>query len=179
MSLTIATLIPGLLLLALGGALASGRSTVSAGLKSLPRSNSAAFLFFGAGALWFLWRVWHLSPADFGEYRTLLTIAFAAIAALAFKYVPDFLAVRGLAILMLLGATPLLDAAYMEYSHPQRLFMVSLVYLGIALALYLGASPYRLRDFFGWLFQRPSRARSLGFGLLGYGALLTVVAFTY
>ncbi len=177
MSITLAILLPGLFLLALGAALASGRSTVSAGLKSLPRSPSAALLFFGAGSLWFLWHVWHLSPADFGEYRTILTIAFAAIAALSFKYVPDFLAVRGLAILMLLTAAVLLDATYMVYG--RVLFMKAIVYVGIALALYLGASPYRLRDFFGWLFQRPGRARGLGFGLAAYGALLAVIAFTY
>jgi hypothetical protein len=179
MSLTVATLIPGLLLLLLGAALASGHSTVTAVLKALPRSPSAAVVFFGAGALCFLYRVWHLSPADFGEYRTLLTIGFAAVALLAFKYVPDFLAVRGLAILMLLGAMPLLDAAYMEYDHPQRLLMVTAVYLGIALAIYLGASPFRLRDFFGWLFQRPGRGRILGGVLAGYGGLLAIVAFTY
>jgi hypothetical protein len=179
MSLTVATLIPALFLLALGVALAFGRTTVKAGLTALPRSPSAALLFFGAGSLWFLYRVWHLSPADMGDYRTPLTIAFAVIAGLSFKYVPDFLAVRGLAVLMLLVAQPLLAAAYMEYEQPQRLFMVTLVYIGIALALYLGAVPYRLRDFLGWLFQQPGRARALGWGLLGYGALLTVVAFTY
>lgn len=172
----LATLLPGLFLLALGAALASGHSLVSASLKKLPRSQSAALVFFGAGSLWFLWHVWHLSPADFGEYRTILTLAFAAIAGLSFKYVPDFLAVRGLAILMLLTASVLLEATYMIYG--RVLFMKAAVYVGIALALYLGASPYRLRDFFGWLFLRPGRARGLGFGLLGYGALLTVIAFT-
>lgn len=177
MSLTLATLIPGLFLLVLGAALASGRSTVSASLKNLPRSATAAYVFFGGGALWFLWHVWHLSPADFGEYRALLTIAFALIAGLSFKYVPDFLAVRGLAILMLLTASVLLDATYMVYG--RVLFMKAAVYVGIALALYLGASPYRLRDFFGWLFQQPGRAKGLGLGLAAYGVLLTVIAFTY
>lgn len=179
MNLLLATLIPGLLLLALGAALVSGHSTVTAMLKAFPRSPAATYLFFGAGSIWFLTRVWDLSPADFGEYRTLLTVVFAVIALLSFKYVPDFLAVRGLAIILLVGAMPLLDAAYMEYEHPQRLFMVTLVYLGIALGIYLGAAPYRLRDFFGWLFQRPGRSRTLGAGLLGYGVLLTIVAFTY
>jgi hypothetical protein len=179
MTLTVATLIPGLLLLALGAALASGHSTVVAALKSLPRSPAAAVVFFGTGALGFLHQVWHLSPADFGEYRTPLTLGFAVVALLAFKYVPDFLAVRGLAVLMLLGAMPLLDAAYMEFGHPQRLLMVSVVYLGIAVAIYLGASPFRLRDFFEWLFQRPMRGRILGGLLAGYGGLLAIVAFTY
>jgi len=179
MSLTVATLIPALLLLALGAALASGHSTVTAGLKAFPRSSSAAVVFFGAGAIWFLREVWHLSPADFGEYRTFLAIGFAAVALLSFKYVPDFLAVRGLAVLVLMGAMPLLGAAYMEYEQPQRLFMVSVVYVAIALAIYLGASPFRMRDFLEWLFQRPARGRVLGGILAGYGLLLAIVAFTY
>jgi len=167
MSLTVATLIPALLLLALGAALTSGHTAVTAGLKAFPRSSSAAVVFFGAGAIWFLYEVWHLSPADFGEYRTFLAIGFAGVALLSFKYVPDFLAVRGLAVLVLMGAMPLLEAAYMHYEQPQRLFMVSVVYMAIALAIYLGASPFRLRDFFEWLFQRPARGRVLGGSLAG------------
>lgn len=179
MSLTLATLIPGLLLLAFGAALLSGRATVPALLKAFPRSQAAAVVLFGGGAIWFLHRVWHLSEADFGQYRVILAVAFAAIALLSFKYVPDFLSVRGLAVLILLGASPLLGAAYMQYDQPQRLLMVGVVYLFIALAIYLGASPYRLRDFFDWLFRTPGRARALGGVLAGYGLLLVITAFTY
>jgi hypothetical protein len=179
MSLLVATLLPGLLLLVVGLFLFLNHSVAVAALKSLPRSTSAAAVFFGIGSLWFLWNVWHLSKADFGEYRTLLTIGFAAVAALSFKCVPDFLAVRGLCVLMLLSASPLLGAAYMEYQYPQRRFMVTLVYVGIALAIWLGASPFRLRDFFDWLFARPGRTRAFGGALLGYGLLLSAVAFTY
>lgn len=67
----------------------------------------------------------------------------------------------------------------MEYQYPQRLFMVTLVYVFIALAIWLGASPFRLRDFFGWLFARTGRTRAFGGALLAYGLLLSVVAFTY
>ncbi|KXU38094.1 hypothetical protein AXK11_01255 [Cephaloticoccus primus] len=179
MSLTLATLIPAALLLGLGLALLSGRAIVAALCKQWPRSSAAALLLFGGAALWFLYKVWHLPEADFGSHRTLLAIGFGAIAALSFKYVPDFLAVRGVAILVLLGASPLLDAAYMKYELPQRLFLVSLVYLAIALALYLGAVPYRLRDFFEWLFGRPARSRVFGAMLAAYGALLVFVATTY
>ncbi len=179
MSLLLATLLPGLLLVILGLPLLLNHSVAVAALKSLPRSTSAAVVCFGAGSLWFLWNVWNLSRADFGEYRTLLTIGFAAVAVLSFKCVPDFLAVRGLCVLVLLSASPLLGAAYMEYQHPQRLFLVTFVYVLIALAIWLGASPFRLRDFFEWLFARPGRTRAAGAALLGYGLLLTVVAFTY
>jgi hypothetical protein len=179
MSLLLATLLPGLLLVVLGAALLANNSGVISVLKGLPRSPGATYVFFGAGAAGFLYRVWHLSSADFGDYRTALFIGFAVIAVLAFYCVPDFLAVRGLSVLTLVGAMPLLDAAYMEYGHPQRLFMVSLVFVAIALAIWLGAQPWRLRDFFEWLFRSAGRARALGAVLCGYGALLAVVAFSY
>ena len=115
-----------------------------------------------------------------GVSHVLLFFGFGIVAVLAFKCIPDFLAVRGACVLVLLAAGPLLGAAYMEYGHPRRLFMVkALVYIGIALAIWLGAQPYRLRDFFGWLFARPGRARGFGALLAAYGLLLCAVAFTY
>ena len=179
MSLTLATLIPGLLLLGLGIPLLLNYGDWIALLRKFPRSQRAAYVFFGAGAAWFLYAVWHLSPADFGEYRVYLFIAFAAIAVLSFKCVPDFLAVRGLSALILMGAMPLLEAAYMEYDKPQRLFMVSVVYLLIAIAIWLGAQPWRMRDFLTWLLARPQRTRSLGGAMAAYGLVLALVAFTY
>jgi hypothetical protein len=179
MSLTVATLLPGLLLLLLGLPLVLNHAGYVATLKAMPRSTAAAYVLFGAGAAWFLYAIWHLSPADFGEYRTWLFFGFAAVAVFAFRCVPDFLAVRGLCVLVLMGAMPLLDAAYMEYDQPQRLVMVSVVYAAIALAIWLGAQPWRLRDFFGWLFARPARTRGLGGLFLACGLLLAVVAFTY
>ena len=179
MSLTLATLIPGVLLMLLGTPLLLNRPGYTAILKAFPRSTAAAYVFFGAGAAWFLYGIWHLSPADFGEYRVYLFFGFLAVAILSFKCVPDFLAVRGLAALILMGAMPLLDAAYMEYDKPQRLFMVSAVYLALSCAIWLGAQPWRLRDFIAWLSVRPGRARGFGGALAAYGLLLTAVAFTY
>ncbi|RRJ96487.1 hypothetical protein Ga0100231_021835 [Opitutaceae bacterium TAV4] len=179
MSLLLATLLPGLALLALGGLFLTNNSLFTASLRRLPRSRRAAAVFFCLGAAWFLWNVWHLSPADFGEYRKPLTFAFAIIAVLSWLYVPEFLAVRGLSILVLLAASPLLHAAYQEYEHPARLFMVTLVFAGILLALWLGAQPYKLRDFIEWLYRTPGRSRALGAACIGYGALLSIIAFTY
>lgn len=181
MSLTTATLLPGIFLIALGALFLSGNSAVVSMFKSMPRSRVAAVVFFGGGALWFLYVLAGLPEADLilAQSPRPLIVAFGLLAILAFYYLPDFLAVRGLAVLTLLAAWPLLTAAYGEYDIPQRLFMVAAVYVSVALALYLGAVPYRLRDFFHWLFARPGRARALGGALLGYGLLLAAVAFTY
>lgn len=179
MSLTVATLIPGLILLLLGVPLLLNNTGYSALLKAFPRSTRAAYVFFTAGAAWFLYAIWHLSPADFGEYRTYIFIGFLLVAVLSYRCVPEFLAVRGLAAIILMGAMPLLQAAYMEYDKPQRLLMVTLVYLALSAAIWLGAQPWRLRDFFSWLFAQPGRSRGVGGALAGYGLILSIVAFTY
>lgn len=181
MSLFLATLLPGLFLAALGALLLWNDPRVADILKALPRSPRAAWVFFGGGAAWFIWRISHLGESDLIFFQTphILMIVFGLLAVLAFIYTPDFLAVRGLCVLMLLVAEPLLYAAYMEWTHPQRLLMVTAVYVGLALALYLAASPYRLRDFFGWLFQVPARSRLLGAILVFYGLATAVAAFTY
>lgn len=108
-----------------------------------------------------------------------LMIGFALLAILAYIHLRDFIAVRGLCIVSLLGAERLLGAAYAQYAYPQRLLMVTAVYITICLSLYLAVAPYRLRDFFEWLFRRTVRTRLLGVILLFYGAATTAAAFTY
>lgn len=179
MPLTIAILIPGLLLVAAGLPLAILHAGFIAALRVFPRSTSAANVLFGAGSLGFLYNVWHLSPADFGDYRVILFIVFATIAVMAFKCVPDFLAVRGVCILVLLAAAPLLAAGYMNYDHPLIYFQKAFVYVCIVFAIWLGAQPWRMRDFLEWLLARRERTRAVGGALAAYGFLLTAVAFTY
>ncbi len=177
MSLFAASLVPGLILVALGLPLLAGLPGVRSALLAFPRSAAAGYVVFGAASAWFLYNILHLSNADFGEYRNYLFVGFAVVAVLSFKCVPDFLGVRGASALVLIGAAPFLQAAYMEYGRPARLFMVSFVYVAIALAIWLGAQPWRLRDFLGWLFARPARSRGLGGLMFAYGLLLCGAAF--
>jgi hypothetical protein len=67
----------------------------------------------------------------------------------------------------------------MHYDEPQRLCMVSVVYVAIALAIWLSAQPWRMRDFLAWLLARPGRTRTLGAALAAYGLVLAFLAFTY
>jgi len=180
MSLFLATLFLGLFFAVFGALLVLNLPLVVATLRAMPRSTTASYVLFGGGVLWFLVLVGNMSDADriFGSSNAPWVLGFAALGALSLKYVPDFLAVRGLSVLILLAAWPLLRAAFMHYEVPQRLFMVSGVFVAIGVALYLAAVPYRMRDFLQWLFARPGRARGLGAGFLAYGLLLIAVAFT-
>src|SRR5580698_9249862 len=135
MSLFAAPFLAGFILVVLGLPLLIDHSGAKAAIQAFPRSASAGYVVFGAGAAWFLYNVWNLSKADFGDYRTPLFIGFAAVAILAFKCVPDFLGVRGACAIVLVGAAPFLDAAFMDYDRPLRLFMVAFVYTALAIAI--------------------------------------------
>jgi len=178
MTLFQATLFTGIVLIA-GGAHFLWHGMRSAkSVQAFPRSTGAAYLLLGTAAAWFLYKVMNLGPAEFGQYKNILFLVFLITAVGSFYYVPDFLAVRGLAALTLLTAGVLLDAAYMQLP-TSRLFLVSFIYLAIIISLILGASPYRLRDFFEWLYRSESRPRILGGLFAAYGLLLLGVAFSY
>ncbi len=178
MSLFTATLITGLFLILVGGLLIWYGVPFGPVAKKSLRSFPVTLVTMGLAAGWFLYHVAHLGEADFGKYKEFLFIFFLAIAVFAFSHAKDFLAVRGGAVLVMLAAKVLLDAAYMQEPR-SRLFMVSFVYLCIIAALYLGTVPYRLRDLFDWLFAHHKRAKLLGYFFGLYGVLLCGVAFAY
>lgn len=185
MTYAAATLVTGFILIVLGMLFILRSPVVVSSIKRFPRSRSLAYVFFGIGALWFLYRVWHLSEADFGQYRKQLTVFFALVAVGAFIYVPDFLAVRGACVIVLLGAMNLLDPGYMVWDYGElfdggRIYLYKIaVFVAVTLAIYLGASPFRARDFLDWLYRKSSRPIFLGGGLLAYGLIVTVVGLTY
>ena len=183
--LTVLSLLFAAILIALGLAFfRSSESWRSSSMRFL-RSEQAAFITFGAGGAWFLYRVWNLSPADnlfnmnFDTFRIILLVLFGTTMIGAFFVVKDFLSVRGLAILSLLFASTGLEAAFGLYDVPQRLYFVTLLYLLIIGAITIGAAPYHLRNLLEWLYAQPARTRSLGATLLGLGVALALVSATY
>jgi hypothetical protein len=180
MSLFAATLAAAVLLIVLGLALLWSSPVVEHALKAFPRSQTAAVVFFGGSAVWFIYLLSKLGPADFGDYRDYLMLIFATVGVLAFFVSRDFLAVRGVAVLVLLAARPMLDSSLVYYPPPEtRVWLNGFIYLCIVLAIYFGSLPYQARDFFLWLFERRVRARVLGVLCTAYGIGLAVLAATY
>ncbi len=173
------TLLAGILIAALGALFAIPSSRISTIVRGFPRSRLAAYATMTVGGIWTLYKVAHLGEANYGNFKQYIFIGFALVGLLSFKYAPDFLSVRGACIFFLLIANTILDGAFGRYDEPLRLFMVTPIYIGIALSLYLGYSPFRLRDFFGWLFATASRPRTLGLIFLLYGGFVSALAFAY
>lgn len=179
LTLPLVTFLAAGMLLLLGVCLLLDRPGWRSALQAFPRSLGAAVVTLGLGAGWFLWKVAHLTPVDFGDYKVQLLILFGGVAVGSFFVARDFLAVRGLSILTLLLCNEVLKTAFGHYELPQRLPLVALAYLLICLALWLGASPFRLRDFIAWAFAQGRRARLVGMGLCIYGMILLGTALSY
>ena len=177
MSLFQATLFTGIFLIAFGAHFLWHGMATEKGAKAFPRSTAAAYILMGTALIWFLSIVLQLGPADFGQYKKILFLLFLVVGVGSFYFVPDFLAVRGLAALILLTGWQLLMAGYMQA--PQSLPIVCFVYLMVIIALILGASPFKLRDFFNWMYQSAARPKIFGGVFAIYGLFLTSISFTY
>ena len=179
LSLFTTTILSAVFLLLMGGILFWNDKTVASVAKALPRSRRFTIVAFGLASIWFIYRVSQLGEADFGNWRNQLMLLFGAIAVLSYFFVPDFLAIRGVCVLFLLSAAEILDSAFSLYEIPTRLFLTTFAYILIVLSIYLAVAPYRVRDFFDWLFQTQGRPKFVGGIVFVYGLVLSIVAFTY
>lgn len=167
------TLLAAFFLLALGVPLLAVPGRLESPARAFPRNRAVALVTMLLGGGWFLWKITQLGQSDFGDYKNLLFILFAATLTGSILYVRDFLAVRGVAILVLLSANVGLKSAFGHYEIPERLLLVSVLYLFIIAALVFGTMPYLMRDCIGWLYRKTPRVRVLGsaFTILALGLL--------
>lgn len=176
MSMTLATIITGVIVIALGAVIfcLHGEQARLTALKVL-RNRALDTVLALAASAWFLWIVANLGEADFGDYKIPLFIAFLAIAVGSWYYVKDFLGVRALSVLWMLLSWHLLSSAFGHYDVPARLFMVTTVYIGLIASLYFGALPYRVRDLAGWFTRHGALARVKGVIVMLFGAWLCAI----
>lgn len=182
LSLFTFTLLTALVLFVLGLLFLLGRPGWREAVCRFPRSDLAAYVTMGIGGGWFLYTISQLSPADelFGPAtRPVLLVVFGVTWIGSFFVVKDFLAVRGLAVLVLMCAATGLATAFGEYEIPARLLLVTVLYAFIVLAIYLGVSPFRWRDFFDWLFAKRLRNQLMGGVFTLCGLLLVGAALAY
>ncbi|MDR2863905.1 MAG: hypothetical protein LBV54_08580 [Puniceicoccales bacterium] len=176
MTLPTSYIITGALLTLIGAALASGVSGVTAGLRAFPRSWLASAVFFGGGAAWFVMEIFQLGESDLAGFpRNWLVGIFVLTALLAFRFLSDLLAVRGLAVLMLLSARVLLDSGYAQL--PRSLVLAGTAYILVVLGIWWGASPHVLRDWLVWALEKRPRALIAGALVGAVGVANLVSAF--
>jgi hypothetical protein len=178
LTLVQAGLAAGLLLVAAHALALWKRDGCRAFLEKLPRSRPLGLLLLGVAAVWSFLLVWGMDLGEFAAMRGVMLVAIAGGAVLAAVYVPEFLAVRALGMLVLLAAEPLLGAAAIR-PEPSRLFVVVLAYVWVVAGLFWVGMPYVLRDQIHWVLAVPARYAAAAWAGLACGALLVFCALVF
>ncbi|MFO1500274.1 MAG: hypothetical protein U1G07_18115 [Verrucomicrobiota bacterium] len=152
-------------------------SAFALALRKFPRSQVWGFLLMGLGTAWFLWNLSHESISDFAAYKNIMLLGFGAVGVLTCIFVQDFLAVRGLAVVLLLLAKLMLDTARWHDSS-WRLVISTLAYVWILAGMWFTVSPWRLRDLIQWSTASEQRIRYTSAVRLAIGALVLVLGLT-
>lgn len=148
-----------------------------AAARNLPRSRVAGFVLFTIAFFWSFWLLATMEMGEFSGFRKPLLIALPIGFILVLRYLDEFLAARGLGIIFLLAAEPLLDAAFFR-SERSRLLVTVFAYLLIVAGLIWVMMPYLLRDQINWSARSKGRWRMThGLAFL-YGIAILACAVT-
>jgi hypothetical protein len=151
-----------------------------AAVRKFPRSLPWGYALMVLGTGWFLYNLSQESIADFAAWKNVLFLGFTAVGVGSCFYVQDFLAVRGLAVVLLLLAKLMVDTGRPHLSQtPLVLIVQTWAYLLVVAGIWLTISPWRLRDLLNWTTANEKRIRvgcgiRLAFGLVIAGLGLTV-----
>ena len=146
-------------------------------LRKFPRSEAWGLILMPLGTVWFLWNLKTDDIADFAAFKPIMFIGFAVVGFGACVFVRDFLAVRGLAVVVLLLAKLTLDTARCVDTS-WRLVLVVWAYRWVVLALWFTISPWRMRDLIGFLTANERRIRVASAVRLAFGLLVLLLGLT-
>ena len=175
----------GVFLTAVSGYSLAKPDAVARALRPFPRANTPGYMLMLAAPAWFLWNIRIEDMADYREIKHWFYIGFGAVGIGSCIFLRDFLAVRGLAVFMLLLAKLMLDTQrnYMlatpeAYMSEWRLVFAVWAYMIIVMSMWLVISPWRMRDMIEWMLAKPGRLLVKGWFRLGFGILLIVLGLT-
>lgn len=143
--------------------------------RRFPRSELWGGLLLAVATAWAAWLAGTMNLMEYTRFRPIFVLAAVALGVTSWLYVREFIAVRALGVLFLLGANVLLDACFLR-EDALRLIVVGYAYAMVVMGMIMVGAPYLLRDVIGWYFANPFRGKLLlflemvsGLVLLGLG----------
>jgi hypothetical protein len=134
------------------------RFTVTA--RKLPRNLPVGVALMLLGTAWFLWIVNNEPIADFSAYKPVMMVAFAAVGLLTCIFVQDFLAVRGLAVVLLLLGKLMVDTGRPHLgASPWVLVIQGWAYVLIVAGIWFTITPWKFRDLIEFATATDNRIR--------------------
>ena len=151
----------------------------AAAVRKFPRSTPWGLVLMLGGTAWFLWYLSQESISDFASYKNALMAGFAAIGIGTCIFVQDFLAVRGLAVVLLLLAKLMVDTGRPHLPDTAWVLVIQTwAYVLVIAGIWFTISPWRLRDLLEWATASEQRVRVGSAIRLAFGLFVALLGFT-
>jgi hypothetical protein len=147
--------------------------------KRFPRNLPVGILLMLLGTAWFVWNVSIEPIADFASFKPYMMVGFVAVGLLSCVFVQDYLAVRGLAVVLLLLGKCMVDAGRPHLGQsPFVLVIQTWAYVFVLAGIWLTIAPWHLRDLLNWATATESRIRLLCGVRLAFAAFILILGLT-
>jgi len=132
----------------------------AATVRKFPRNYAAGIILMLLATGWFVWIVNNEPIADFAAYKPAMLAGFAAVGVLSCFFVRDFLAVRGLAVVLLLLAKLMVDTGRPHLGDsPFVLVIQTWAYVMVVAGIWFTVTPWKLRDLLEFATANETRVR--------------------
>ena len=152
-------------------------SAFAAGVRKFPRSLPWGFALMLLGTAWFVYTVNQEPISDFAAYKPMMLGGFAAVGIASCFFVQDFLAVRGLAVVLMMLAKLMVDTARWAETD-WRLVVVCWAYALVIAGMWFTVYPWHLRDVLNWATANEKRVRVGSALRLAWGLFVAALGFT-
>jgi hypothetical protein len=151
----------------------------AAAVKKFPRNFGAGVVLMLLGTAWFVWNVDNEPIADFSVFKPYMMAGFAAVGVLSCIYIQDFLAVRGLAVVLLLLGKLMVDTGRPHLDQSPFVLVIQMwAYLLIVAGIWFTITPWRLRDLLGFATANETRVRVGSALRLTFALFIVVLGLT-
>ena len=147
--------------------------------RNFPRNFAIGVVLMLLGTAWFVWNVSVEPIADFSAFKKPMMFGFAAVGILSCIFIPDFLAVRGFAVVLLLLGKLMVDTGRPHLGEsPFVLVFQGLAYVYIVAGICFTIWPWKLRDLIQFATATETRVR-LGSALrLAFALFIVILGLT-
>tara|TARA_B100000029_G_scaffold213878_1_gene211845 strand:+ start:1312 stop:1884 length:573 start_codon:yes stop_codon:yes gene_type:complete len=150
---------------------------MAAFFRGLARNVVAGYILIAIGTIWFVVVLENENLADFGVYKGKMQVFFVLLGIGACYYLKDYLAVRGIAIVLMLLAKLVIETVRLEDTG-WRIPFILFAYIWIICGIVFTVSPWRFRDAMDWKYSNVQRTKKFCAIRLVVGLVLLVAGLT-
>ncbi|KIE58369.1 hypothetical protein A946_07750 [Methylacidiphilum kamchatkense Kam1] len=145
-------------------------------LKNFPRNDFLGKVLMGTSVLWVIILLATMDLGEYTQYRIWFILFAFIFGILVIVAIEDFISLRALALLLLLGANVILDGTFLSM-RSWRILLVLLAYGWILVGVLFVGMPYLARDKILYFCSSERKIKLIALFTLLFGLVLSLLGF--